>query len=192
MDYLLLVAPTLKNRFAIISLVLGVVIAAVILYLARRPQEQQASGRNKAFEATSEGQKQPLPAYRLATLRDQKELSPDELRRGRVLLVFLTTGCGPCIKELDVVSRLYHDSPPDLRVYGVGIERPAQLETFVKEFDLKFPILVDMSAQLAKSLDIHYFPSTYLIEDGVIVHIWRGATQDEAELRRRLNIKGAS
>jgi hypothetical protein len=52
-------------------------------------------------------------------------------------------------------------------------------------------MLVDMSAQLAKSLDIHYFPSTYLIEDGVIIYVWRGATQDEAELRRRLNIKRA-
>jgi thioredoxin-like negative regulator of GroEL len=52
-------------------------------------------------------------------------------------------------------------------------------------------MLVDMSAQLAKSLDIHYFPSTYLIKDGVIIYVWRGATQDEAELRRRLNFKGA-
>jgi peroxiredoxin len=182
-----------KNRFAIFSFAVGVLVALalIILYLAMRPREQQASASNKAFEATSEGQKQPLPAYRLATLKDQKELSPDELRRGRVLLVFLTTGCGPCIKELDTVTHLYRDAPPDLRIYGVGIERPAQIETFVKEFDLKFPILIDMSAQLAKSLDIHYFPSTYLIEDGVIIYIWRGATQDEAELRRRLNIKGA-
>jgi peroxiredoxin len=183
----------LKNRFAIISFALGVVVAlaAVILYLATRPRVQQASARNQTFEANSDGQKQPLPAYHLATLREQKELSPDELRRGRVLLVFLTTGCGPCIKELDVVSRLYRDAPQELRIYGVGIERPAQIETFVKEFDLKFPMLIDMSAQLAKSLDIHYFPSTYLIEDGVIIHIWRGATQDEAELRRMLKIKVA-
>lgn len=88
-----------------------------------------------------------------------------------------------------MVTRLKRDAPPDLQIYGVGIERPAQIETFVKEFDLKFPVLVDMGSQLARSLDIHYFPSKYLVKDGVIIRIWRGATQDEAELRQQLDIK---
>ena len=46
-----------------------------------------------------------------------------------------------------------------------------------------------MGSQLARSLDIHYFPSKYLVEDGVITKVWRGATQDEAELRQQLGIK---
>lgn len=79
--------------------------------------------------------------------------------------------------------------PPGLRVYGVAIERPAQVATFVEEFDLKFPVLIDMGSQLARSLDIHHFPSKYLVEEGVITKVWRGATQDEAELRRQLSIK---
>lgn len=60
---------------------------------------------------------------------------------------------------------------------------------FVKEFDLKFPVLIDMSSQLARPLDIHYFPSIYLAEDGVIAKVWRGITRDEADLYRQLSVQ---
>lgn len=130
----------------------------------------------------------PLPDYRMVGY-DMREVPADTLRRGRVLLVYLTTGCDPCVQEAGVVSRLHRDAPPELRVFGVGIERPAQLATFVKEFDLKFPVLVDVGSQLARSLDIHHFPSKYLVEDGVITKEWRGRTKDEADLRRQLGLQ---
>jgi peroxiredoxin len=120
---------------------------------------------------------------------DRQEIPADELRHGRVQLFYLTTACGPCVRETEVVSRLRQDAPPELRIYGVSIERPAQVATFVEEFDPKFPVLIDIGSQLARSLDIHYFPSKYLVEEGVITKVWRGATQDEAELRRQLGIK---
>jgi peroxiredoxin len=58
--------------------------------------------------------------------------------------------------------------------------------TFAKEFDLKFPLLIDAGGKLAGSLDIHYFPSTYLVEDGVITKSWRGVIRDEADFRHQL------
>lgn len=181
-----------RSRIIIISAGLGALaVLAVSLWLfSRRPGEQPpeaGAGRGRPPAEATSALRQTLPPYRLASL-EQHELSADELRRGRVLLVYLTTGCDPCIKEVEVVSRLHRDAPADLRVYGVGIERPAQLATFVKEFDLKFPVLVDMGSQLARSLDIHHFPSKYLVEDGVITRVWRGATRDEADLRRQLNM----
>jgi len=106
-----------------------------------------------------------------------------------VLIVYLTTSCEPCIKEVETISRLQWDAPQDLRIYGINFERPAQVATFVKEFDLKFPVLINMSSQLARSLDIHYFPSKYLVEDGVITKVRRGATRDKADLRCQLKIQ---
>jgi peroxiredoxin len=120
---------------------------------------------------------------------NQQEVIDDELSHGRVLLVYLTTSCKPCLEEIGVISRLRARAPASLQVYGVSIERPAQVATFVKEVDLKFPMLVDVDAQLARSLDIHYFPSAFLIEDGVITKTWRGVTQDEADLYHQLDIQ---
>jgi peroxiredoxin len=129
-----------------------------------------------------------MPDHRLIGL-DGQALPADELRQGRVLFVYLTTNCEPCIKEVEVISRLHRDARSALRIYGISIDRPAQINTFIEEFDLKFPIFVDENARLAKSLDIHHFPSKYYVEDGVITKIWRGRTKDEATLRHELSIE---
>jgi peroxiredoxin len=179
------------KRIALLSAGLGgltvLAVAAWLFSAALDARKAEVGGRKAPAEASS-GERRPLPPYRMANL-DQQEIQADELRRGRVLLVYLTTGCDPCVKEVEVVSRLQRDAPPDLRVYGVAIERPAQVATFVKEFDLKFPILIDMGSEMARALDIHHFPSMYLVEDGIITKVWRGATRDEAELRRQLGMK---
>jgi len=180
-----------KKRTVIISAVVGVLVALAAsawFFAAQRnaPNSQEGAARASAAEFTTSNQ--PLPAYRIANI-EQQEIPADELRHGRVLLVYLTTSCQPCVKEVGTISRLHRDAPSDLRIYGISFERPAQVATFVKEFDLKFPVLIDMSSQLARSLDIHYFPSKYLVENGVVTKVWRGATKDEADLRRQLNIQ---
>lgn len=181
------------NRILFVPAAAGalIVLAGAALLFTLRPAahkraEVSPKDRPPSADATASGRE--LPKYRLAEL-NHRELAPDELRHGRVLLVFLTTGCEACVKDLDVVSRLSRDAPPDLRVYGVSFERQAQVETFVKEFDLKFPLLIDGGGGLARELDIHYFPSKYLVENGVITNSWRGVTRDEAELRRQLGYK---
>jgi peroxiredoxin len=179
------------KRTVVISAVVGALVAlagSAWFFAAQRNTRQQKEGTASASAAEFTTSNQPLPAYRIANV-EQQEISADELRRGRVLLVYLTTSCEPCIKEVGTISRLHHDAPSDLRIYGISFERPAQVATFVKEFDLKFPVLIDMSSQLARALEIHYFPSKYLVEDGVITKVWRGATKDEADLRRQLNIQ---
>lgn len=168
-----------------------VVLAALTGFFVIRPaahNRAEESGKAEAGVGLLHTSLQPLPDYRLTRL-DRQEVPADELRQGRVLLVYLTTNCDPCIKEAEVVSRLYRDVPPGLRVYGISIERPAQIDAFVKEFNLQFPMLVDVGSQLARSLDLHHFPSKYLVEDGVITKVWRGKTQDEAALRHQLGIE---
>jgi len=143
---------------------------------------------SREFKEESPPINQPLPDCRLKDINGQ-EFPVDQLRHGRVLIIYLTTNCDHCIKDAKLISNFQQDASSDLRIYGIAIERPAQVATFIKEFDLKFSILIDVNAQLVKSLDIHHFPSKHLVEDGLITRVWRGATRDEAELRRQLGIK---
>jgi peroxiredoxin len=151
-------------------------------------RQRESGGRGKAPAGLISTPRQKLPAHRMVYV-DQQDVPADELSHGRVLLVYMTTSCGPCIEEAGIISRLYKAAPPDLRIYGVSFERPAQVATFVKELDLKFPMLIDVGSQLARSLDVHYFPSTFLVEDGVITKAWRGVTRDEADLEQQLNTR---
>jgi peroxiredoxin len=142
-------------------------------------------GRVGALVGLTSTAPRSLPPARMTDINGQ-EIANDELTRGRVLLVYLTTSCEPCAEQARIVSRLSESAPSGVRIYGVSFERPAQVATFVREFDLKYSMLIDPGGKLAHSLDIHYFPSAYLVEDGMITKAWRGVTRDEDDFRRQL------
>jgi peroxiredoxin len=173
------------------SLTALVVLTAAAGFFATRliaHKHTEAAGTEGAAMGPVSTTPRHLPDYQMVG-DDMQEVPADSLRHGRVLLVYLTTNCDPCAQEAGVISRLHRDAPPDLKVYGVGLEKPAQMATFLKGLDLKFPMLVDVGSQLARSIDVHYFPSKFLVEDGVITKEWRGRTKDEAALRRQLGLQ---
>jgi peroxiredoxin len=183
----------LHHRIIKLSAGLGIVAGLIVVgwfltkHISAHPNAA-ADGKSRPPAPVIVNVNQPLPPYRLADLNDQ-EVPADRLRRGRVLLVYLTTSCEPCIKEAEIISRIQQSTPPDIHIYGIYVERPAQVLSFIKTSGVKLPALVDVGTQLAKALDIHYFPSKYFIEDGVITEIWYGITKDEAKLRRRLDVE---
>lgn len=179
------------RRSHITILVAAAVFGATgVLFTTQVSTGRQAKGISKDQAPTGliPTSRSPLPAHRLASI-DQQEPQLGELSRGRVLLVYITTSCEPCIKEVKSISRLQALKPTDLRIYGVSFERAEQVATFVKAQDLKFPVLIDTNALLARSLDVRYFPSKFLVEDGAITKMWRGITTDEPELYRQLNLQ---
>lgn len=178
--------PMTRNQLTLL-VVLAALAGLFVIKPAVRSQREE-HGKAGAALGLLDTKPQPLPSSRLMNLNRQ-EMPVDVLRRGRVLLVFLTTNCDPCVKEAQVISRLHRDVKPGLHVYGIGIERPAQIATFVDEFGLQFPMLIDVNANLARSLDVHHFPSKYLIEDGMVTKVWRGKTQDEVALRQQLGME---
>lgn len=161
--------------------------ASAVIFASKLANGRVASdsGRGTAPAGLIPSSRQPLPPSSMVDV-DQRELADGELTRGRVLLIYLTTSCGPCVEQAQIISRLSESPPPGLRIYGVSFEQPAQVATFTKQLDLRFPILIDVGGKLAGSLNIHYFPSVYLVEDGTIIKAWRGVTRDESDFRRQL------
>jgi peroxiredoxin len=170
----------------------GVLAALVTLVwlAATRPRASNragAGGEGVPPAGALAASRRPLPPNHLMNL-DRQAVAADELSRGRVLLVFMTTSCEPCVEQARIISRLHAAAPPTLKIYGVSFERTAQVVTFVKEFDLKFTMLTDANAELIRALDIHHFPTLLLLDDGLITAAWRGVTRDEADLYRRLGL----
>jgi hypothetical protein len=71
----------------------------------------------------------------------------------------------------------------------VGVEKPGQVAGFVKEYDFKFPFVLDKDSGLRQGLDVRIFPSKFLVEDGVVKKAWYGKAPDDAALRRQLAIE---
>src|SRR5437879_178132 len=95
-------AKLLKNPFVLVPLVAGVLLPCAALLVVRftHPANPQSDLVLKDAVVISG---QPLPATQLLEL-DGKQVPPEILRKGKVLLVFLTTHCQACQKEFRLLS----------------------------------------------------------------------------------------
>ena len=109
-----------------------------------------------------------------------------EIHQGNFLIInFWATWCAPCRKEMPLLNN-YHLTKNENHpgVLGIAIDEPDQVQSFVAELGIDFPILVGQGEayNLMESLgnSILTLPYTILVnKDGMIV--WSKNTEIKAE-----------
>ena len=117
------------------------------------------------------------PALTLAAL-DGKKISLDDLRGQVVLVNFWATWCPPCRAEMPEIQNAYEKyRAQGFTVLGVDVaEDEATVASFVQEFKLTFPILLDRDTSVTKRYQVNGLPTTFFIgRDGVIRAVNLGA-----------------
>jgi peroxiredoxin len=119
----------------------------------------------------------PLPEAILVD-RAGTQLSDEQLRHGKVVLVFLSTQCGPCTKEGEFL-RSVMNRRQDVSFYGIVSlgEKDAVLQESEKLFPFK--TFFDKDALLANNFGIARVPIKVFLEDGVVKQTWGGASKSE-------------
>ena len=90
-----------------------------------------------------------------------------------VVLVFWTTWCPSCRKELRSFNTLYPQLQKEgIEVLAIDVEEPGyKVESFVKEKGLIMKILLDFDAKVAKDYSVMGVPAFFLInKQGNIVY----------------------
>lgn len=182
----MLITKAHRNPFVVVPWILGTLIPCVIfliVHFSNRAGSETALNLKDAVIISG----QPLPNSPLARMNGGN-VAPEDLRKGKVLLVFLTTNCPACQKELRLLTRIAPRVSPAIKIYGVGIQDRNQLASFVAEQQLNVEILLDSDARLLHSLGVKYFPTKFLIVDGVIQQTTFGNSVDEAGLLKQLQL----
>jgi peroxiredoxin/outer membrane lipoprotein-sorting protein len=133
---------------------------------------------------------QAAPDFELRTLGGEKVRLGD-LRGRPVLLNFWASWCGPCRKELPVLSLLHLDyEARGLVILGVNDEGRGTASQAARQMKLPFDTLDDGARKAHTLYRVQSIPSIFLIDrDGRVVRYLRGA-QSEQALRAALRELG--
>ncbi|MCA9597800.1 MAG: TlpA family protein disulfide reductase [Myxococcales bacterium] len=103
------------------------------------------------------------PAFVLMDL-EGKPVSLASLRGKTVLVHFWATWCGVCRQELGTLNDIYAGLASDQALIAVvaDSEDPARIRSFVKEHDIRYPVLLGNDAVLA-AYHVSAFPTNYVI-----------------------------
>lgn len=132
----------------------------------------------KEAEAYREKRIPNVPLKNLATSTDYSS----EVMNGKVLLVYSISTCAACKKELQSLSRSSEDMDPDTRIFGVMFEDENVVKNYVEQNDIKIPILLDKDGRLFQELELKYFPSNLMLNNGKIQKAFFGFPKDKQGL----------
>ena len=130
------------------------------------------------------------PDFTLDTLQgEQVKLSG---LRGKVIVVnFWTTWCPPCRAETPALEMSYEAyKDVDVVILGVNLtdqDSLKEVESFVQEFGLTYPILLDRDGAVGLLYQLSGLPTTFFINrEGIIRTVVIGGPMSETSIRSKI------
>lgn len=167
-----------KQWFSIAGVILFLVAVFCVGFVAFYHQNQRSQSVPAVSSASSKSLiNKPLPQAQLIDLNGS-EVNEQILRRGKVILVFVTTDCNSCIRESRFLQTIVNRRS-DVSFYGLlPFGKPAgSVETAEKMFP--FRVFYDARNSFVRSMGINRVPVKVFLEDGTIKKGWIGAAMTE-------------
>jgi peroxiredoxin len=122
----------------------------------------------------------PAPDFELKSLSGERLRLADQQGKA-VLINFWATWCGPCRLEMPAIQARYEQFAPELVVLAVDFDEPVEdVQAFVAELGVTFPILLDPGAQVQDLYRVRGYPTTYLVDgEGVVQAVHIGLMTEE-------------
>ena len=172
-----------------LGLVLFVAFSVWITWRAKTLEHAGAGG----FEAQKLVNK-PAPDFALESLSGQRfQLSSFKGNRP-VIISFWASWCAPCRLEMPVLRKFYNaNRGRDFEILAISIDGDrTAAESFAREQNLPFPILLDSSQSAAKAYRVDGIPMLFVVDkNGVVGHYHQGLDPNiESVLNFELGIAG--
>lgn len=172
--------PSMKKILLIVSIIIGVLFIIDMTLLKDNGLIEDTAIEEK-YDKMEKPNDLPVgleveeraPSFELTTL-DGEKVTSEDMKGKKVLLNFWATWCPPCKEEMPDMQKMYEEYiDEDVVVVGVNVtsseNNRKDVQTFVQELQLTFPILMDETGKVTHQFEILSFPTTYFIDsDGVI------------------------
>lgn len=131
------------------------------------------------------------PDFTLDTL-DGSKVTLSELRGKIVVVNFWATWCLPCRVETPALERTYEQyKDSGMVIFGVNLTNQdlmSSVSSFVQEFKLTYPILMDNDGRVSSTLyQVRGLPTTFFINrEGIIRTVLVGGPMSETFIRSKI------
>ncbi len=130
------------------------------------------------------------PNFKLKNLNTGKIESLKKYRGKVVYLDFWASWCGPCRQSLPLLNDLRKElKRKGFEVVAVNLdEETADAKTFLKQFPVVYPVLMDPKGRVPEKYELPGMPTSFLIDKrGRIQHIHVGfKPKDMATIRKQV------
>ncbi|MDN7244433.1 peroxiredoxin family protein [Planococcus shenhongbingii] len=157
----------------LIAAMIGIVIAGIVKNNIENTSEFDniALGSDVEFLATDEGlaKGKVAPDFELTTL-DGETVSLSDYQGKKVILNFWATWCPPCRAEMPHMQKYFEEQAKEENVEILAVNLTTEdrgidkVKTFVREYDLTFPILMDLEGEIGASYQAVTIPTSYMID----------------------------
>jgi peroxiredoxin len=160
------------GKMVLIFIVIGLASWSVYDYLLQPQSEETKVEIDDVPVVINVGEQ--APNFALNTLTGE-EIELTDLRGNTVVLNIWATWCPPCQAEMPEMVKFYEEhSEQDIEILAINMTNSEKnienVETFNKEYELNFPVLLDQQGEIASVYKAFTIPTTYIIdENGIIV-----------------------
>jgi peroxiredoxin len=131
------------------------------------------------------------PDFELQNLTNET-YALSEMRGKIVVLNFWATWCEPCKIEMPFFEDLHSTGRTDLDIWAINFdEPPQQVQNFVEEYKLSFPILLDPGGLVQDLYRVRGYPTTFVVDEGGIIRFHHIGLITEEQLGHYLGQLGA-
>ncbi|WP_042353534.1 redoxin domain-containing protein [Bacillus rubiinfantis] len=165
----------------IAAVVLIALLTVAIVQAVDHKTETKPPDTVKEASATKEGLTigDKAPDFELKTLTGET-VKLSDLKGKKVMLNFWATWCGPCKEEMPDMEKFSKSAPQDLKILAVNIDPQLDVQGFVDEYKLTFPVLLDTEDTVNGIYQIISIPTTYFISsDGLVQNKYVGTMKLE-------------
>ncbi len=129
------------------------------------------SSCSKADEQTL-GRPDSAAEFRLPTTKGEKVSLSEVLETKDTVLVFWTSGCYFCRRELPKLEQFYRENKEQVAVIGIDVgESKRQVESYARSLGLSYPLALDSDGRVARLYKVLGVPTIIAInQSGKILY----------------------
>jgi peroxiredoxin len=173
------VSPLLKSRWfwSVAIMVVIILGGAWILFSQSISRISPVGGDAAVILEPAPIAGHPAPDFELATL-DGELLRLSDFAGKPILVNFWATWCGPCRAEFPDFQKAWLESEDNLVIIAINhttADRAEQVDDFVAEMGVTFPIVLDKDGQAAEAYQVRGLPTSIFIDsNGRVIEVFTG------------------